>query len=96
MSQQMNRCGSCRFFGPPHTREYGDDYEPVEGSRRTFHSCLQVKHVDRLYGIQRVPEPGEAVVIDGSDYFARLLVDDDFGCVNWEKAEAANLDPEGP
>ena len=32
------------------------------------------------------PEPNEAALVDGSEYYAALLTGQDFGCVNHEEA----------
>ena len=74
----MNRCKTCRFFGEPH-EHWIDNEDPVTD----FHICDYVK---QLADYQSDDLSASAYAIDGSGYYARLVVKDDFGCINWDAA----------
>lgn len=68
-------CRNCRHLG--------EQYEE-------YHTCDRVRHDENLsYGGYRDPALDLAVVIDGSGYYAALLVADEFCCSLWEKADDA-------
>ena len=77
----MNYCGTCCFFGE----------ELIQMDRETFnpkgtgwHTCEAVRHIifDTIEG--EAPD-SNAMVNDGSGYFAALRVTCDFGCVNYKE-----------
>lgn len=67
----MNTCETCKYFGD----ELRDDSHHVPTG---YHVCAWVKQ--NVYG----DATGDAVVVDGSGYFAALCVKEDFGCNKWE------------
>lgn len=89
MTDRMNRCGTCRYFGLPHM--------PMDGLTRSergamayYHTCDFIKHGND-YGKNNTgptlpANPGDAVVVDGEGYHAALFVTEDFGCVKWVPA----------
>ena len=73
----IQNCGTCRYFGPVKTTMDLDTYEDIPSS---YHTCEKIKHdVDYSY-----VRGGGAVCVDGSGYFAAFVVEEDFGCINWE------------
>ena len=76
----MNRCKTCRFFGEPY--EYWD--HETDANATDFNICNYVQHLNSSDREQEGDLPVSAAVIDGSGYYARLVVKDDFGCVNWD------------
>lgn len=72
----MNRCATCKFFGPEITM-WSSGYGELMPTG--FHACARVKHIreSELLAGER------AFMEDGSGYFAALRVRDDFGCVEW-------------
>jgi hypothetical protein len=83
MSDEINRCGSCKYFGREKPSEWFDD----DGLRE----CQAVKMRGKVSDYDEDADktrlhPGViAVTVDGgSDYFSALRVSEDFGCVMWE------------
>lgn len=72
--KQGNTCGTCKFRGdsPP---------DSVHGAPAYF-LCTLIKHQHVRY--VAVPPGAGAFVCDGSDYYAALCVESDFGCNKWE------------
>ena len=66
-------CGTCKHFGEVSDEAGGD----------TYHACNLIKFHDTYKG--DIKNGDGAVVIDGSGYFAALLVEEDFGCNKWEQ-----------
>lgn len=71
----MNTCGTCKYFGAA----VRDDKAPTG-----YHVCGWIKHYENNYGDET--PTADAVVIDGSGYFAALCVKEEFGCNKWEPA----------
>ena len=69
----MNHCKDCRHFG-----EEISVYTPTG-----YHVCDYIKHTDKSLHVVTA----NAVLQDGSGYWAGLCVRDDFGCVNFEAKE---------
>ena len=67
-------CGTCMYFG--NIQEVYND-ETFDDEPTTYHTCDRID-MDKSY-----PAKQQALVDDGSDYYAVLLVEDDFGCVLW-------------
>ncbi len=79
----MNTCGTCKYKGKTITK-LGDDKSDWEDIPTSFFLCNRIKHGNHSYG--KGNERGEhAQVTDGSGYYAALCVEDDFGCILWEK-----------
>lgn len=77
----MNQCKTCRFLGEPYMHV---DSETDEWVTTGLHKCNLVDHMGDEYDLL----PDQVVgVIDGSGYFAALVVSGDFGCIKWEKSE---------
>lgn len=71
-------CGSCRFRG----NEGEDEHGLVP---RGYFLCVLIKHERVRYDERSAPPGRGAFVCDGSDYYAALCVEDDFGCIKWER-----------
>lgn len=71
-------CGTCKYRGGHETEN--SDLPPA------YFLCELIKHQQTRYS--QGPEPGlGAFVHDGSDYYAALCVESDFGCNKWENKE---------
>jgi hypothetical protein len=83
----MNHCKDCLHFGP----EYPTYTEAGDGMKGSgYHECLFIKHAGDEWDL--VDATANAAVVDGSGYFARLTVRDDFGCVNFGAPPTGNRD----
>lgn len=81
MSDKSKTCGTCRFRGEPILID-NEKYEDVESG---FFLCDLIKHFAEMHGrVTGLPKQSGAVVIDGSDYYAALCVENEFGCNKWE------------
>lgn len=70
-------CGTCKYKGGAITKMDDDTFKDVDTG---YFVCDLIKH-----GTKEEHNPGQqAMVIDGSGYYAALCVEDDFGCVKWE------------
>lgn len=70
---KMNTCGTCKHKG--------EAVRNGRGEPTTFFLCALIKHCPGHIAEKK----GEcAMVIDGSDYYAALCVEDEFGCNKWE------------
>lgn len=68
----MNNCGTCKYFG--------ELIELPNRTNNTYHQCDVIKHDDEFKSIPNQ----QAIVQDGSGYFAVFCVESDFGCVKHE------------
>lgn len=70
-------CGQCKYLG----EEVTDiDNETRKDVGTGYYVCDYIKHTE-----MSPPKDGsKAGVIDGSGYYAALVVASDFGCVNFE------------
>lgn len=86
----MNRCETCRHRGDdPLETGYWDEEKDEYVERHTYYECKRVAHGNADYGKEN-HKPGEkALAVDGSGYHAKLVVENDFGCVLWEPKSAA-------
>ena len=74
----MNNCVDCMFFGDEIMNFDNITYKDVPTG---YHKCSRIKFdSDCEYMTKR---NGNAIVEDGSGYYAALVVASDFGCVNW-------------
>lgn len=64
------------------------DYDYVQ---TVLHVCEYVKHASEGSGL--FTWAPNVAVQDGSGYFARLIVKEDFGCVNFEARASDSLSP---
>ena len=64
----MNTCGTCKFRG-----DEGD------GVPAGYFLCTLIEQ--RIHGETQHPP---ACVVDGSDYYAALCVENEFGCNLWQ------------
>ncbi len=81
----MNRCKDCKHLDE---NEIEIEIEDLESDDMLFHpsgfyQCNRVQHVSASMDIAEVQDL-DAVVVDGSGYFAALRVRDDFGCMGFE------------
>jgi hypothetical protein len=73
-----NCCKDCKFFGAIVTVQHWSDEDYTRES--TYHECTRIKQDDHREFIK-----GQgARVIDGSGYYAAIVVEEDFGCVQFE------------
>ncbi len=72
----MNTCSDCKYKGDEQYVEEDDGDEYQSG----YFRCEFIKHDEN----RRYPNGEGAVVVDGSGYFAALLVEDAFGCVHYK------------
>ena len=80
MGTPENRtCGTCRFRGV-------EDHEHAHLIPSGYFLCTLIKHQEVRYSQPVAPGAG-GFVIDGSDYYAALCVEADFGCNKWEAAK---------
>ena len=80
----MNRCGTCQFFGEVVERY---DSETCEDVATTYHTCNEVKMRDSDSESEGFAPGLTAMAVDGSWYYAALIVEEDFGCVSWREKE---------
>ena len=80
-----NTCGRCEYFGKEMVTVDDETYlEKGTG----YHICDRIKHnVDDLHANK---SGMKAAVMDGSGYYAALIVESDFGCIAWAKRPKAN------
>ena len=74
----MNRCKDCKHLG----EEIVLSWRAPPEDRTGYHKCLYLKHAGQDGDLYQ--HTANAAVIDGSGYFAALVVKDDFGCVNFQ------------
>jgi hypothetical protein len=76
------KCKDCKFLGEPyvHMRWSQGDEPDIE---TPYHVCNFVKHINEGHDVPT----GDVGVIDGSGYYAALVVRDDFGCIHFEPKE---------
>lgn len=79
MSECQKLCGNCVYRGDEIIK-YGDDTVDYQDIPTGFFQCQEIKLSSPNYF-----EAGEqAVVQDGSGYYGRLCVENDFGCLKWK------------
>ena len=66
-------CGNCKHLGEAVTNY---SYETDKDEPTSYFVCGLIKRVDR----SELKSGQVAKLQDGSDYYARLLVESDFGC----------------
>lgn len=83
MSEVQKACGNCKHRGNDPVDVYRYDPDTLEEIlSMSYYECKRVAH-----GNQKSPgyEPGQkALAVDGSGYWARLVVENDFCCKLWE------------
>lgn len=72
----MNTCGTCKYKGDA-IEGWDDDMDKYGPTG--FFLCTFIEQK-----IRGEEAKTKAYVKDGSDYYAALCVDDDFGCTLWE------------
>lgn len=83
MSEAMNTCATCKYLGKELTAFLDDDSYGPTG----FFVCNFVKHLNNLMEEDdEIPSDTVVGVEDGSGYFARLTVKEEFGCNQWASA----------
>ena len=78
-----NRCATCKHRSEDFIESfrYDDDYNDLPV---TYYACKRILHGNGGRCLENY-KPGEhALVVDGSGYHARFIVEADFGCVLWE------------
>jgi len=81
----MDNCGVCKYFGEALTQFYdkGEEYKTM------YHKCRKIEYMEHPPNHKNEL----AGVIDGSGYYAALVVSSDFGCINFEmKTSEEDLD----
>tara|TARA_R110000868_G_scaffold204036_1_gene452064 strand:- start:14 stop:247 length:234 start_codon:yes stop_codon:yes gene_type:complete len=75
----MNHCKDCKHFNAKGecNRILGPQDRGIENIHRQRFSDDEMSVIDE-YDVL-------AVCVDGSDYYAKLIVKPDFGCVLWEE-----------
>ena len=76
----MNHCKDCKHFDAKK-----DECDRIMGPQdRSYENIYRQRYSDD--GESVIDEYNDlAVCIDGSDYYAKLVVKPDFGCVLWEE-----------
>ena len=70
------KCKNCKYLGEEVEAYDEDTYEKVKTG---MHTCDLIKHEEcSVYPLKTDPH-----VVDGSGYFAALIVPNDFGCVKF-------------
>ena len=87
----MNTCKTCVFWIAPSKSEGHwratdiceptdpDTYEPMKTEFE-----VRICQSKKIVWFERPPESTGVALIDGSDYYAQMLVAENFGCVNHE------------
>ena len=78
----MNHCKDCRHFGEE-IKDFAGVGDEIWDTPTGYHVCDYIKHTDKNLHVVTA----NAVLQDGSGYWAGLCVRDDFGCVNFEAKE---------
>ena len=79
-----NTCGTCKHRGK---EILIPDYKNWTNDKPSgYFQCDFIKHNDKSVYEGRFLKGQKACVVDGSDYYAALCVEDDFGCNLWEAA----------
>lgn len=74
----MDTCGTYKYLGTK-IEGYGEQYDYGQIETGYF-VCDLIKHLVS----EEVKKGLKAFVQDGSDYYAALCVESDFGCIKWE------------
>lgn len=74
----MNTCGTCKHLSEEIERFDGETMKDVKTG---YHVCKRVEHEKH----ENYKKGKGFLVVDGSGYYAALLVESDFGCLKWEE-----------
>jgi len=86
---QMNTCGTCKYFGKVITGTFDEDV-PIPGTHQAnkipntkFHQCDLIIHLNEVMMHGKKLPLVAAGVTDASGYSATLCVSEEFGCNQW-------------
>jgi hypothetical protein len=90
----MKTCKTCKFWNQPKEESWREEeicnptdpengFTPIDMGFK-----IRICGSDKIVFFETPPTSSHISLIDGSEYYAKMLTGEDFGCVNHEDADA--------